>query len=129
MDYEDYLREEVPELSARHKVSPELVRHLIGLYGSRADRVLELMEADPALGEPVSPESRDIFAQVAYSVMEEGARTLSDIILRRMHVGITGSRGLPQAQKIAEIAGRELKWSEDEKQQHLDEFKAALYKD
>ncbi len=129
MDYEDYLREEVPELSARHGVTPELVRHLIGLYGSRADRVLELREADPELGETVSPESRDILAQVAYSAMEEGARTLSDIILRRMHVGMTGSRGLHQAQKIAGIAGRELKWSKDEELHHLKEFRTALDKD
>jgi glycerol-3-phosphate dehydrogenase len=129
MDYEDYLREEVPELSARHGVTPELVRHLIGLYGSRADRVLALREADPELGETVSPESRDILAQVAYSAMEEGARTLSDIILRRMHVGMTGSRGLHQAQKIAGIAGRELKWSKDEELHHLKEFRTALDKD
>ncbi len=129
MNFEEYLKEEVPELSLRHKVSPELVRHLISLYGSRADRVLELLETDPQLGETVSPESRDVYAQVAYSAMEEGVKTLSDIILRRMQVGMTASRGLHQAQKIAEIAGRELKWSEDEKLHHLEEFKTALNRD
>jgi glycerol-3-phosphate dehydrogenase len=91
--------------------------------------VLELARADPALAETVSPESRDILAQVVYSAREEGARTLSDIILRRMHVGMTGARGLNQAQKIAGIAGRELKWSEDEERSHLEEFRTALDKD
>ena len=56
-------------------------------------------------------------------------KTLSDIILRRMQVGMTASRGLHQAQKIAEIAGRELKWSEDEKLHHLEEFRTALNRD
>jgi glycerol-3-phosphate dehydrogenase len=129
MEYADYLREEAPELARRHNVSLELVRHLIGLYGARADRVLELAEADPALGKVISPESGDIFAQVAYCAMEEGARTLSDIILRRLHIGMTGSRGLPQAEAVAELAGRELKWSKDEKHHHLDTFKGALEKD
>ncbi|MGE5174133.1 MAG: glycerol-3-phosphate dehydrogenase/oxidase [Betaproteobacteria bacterium] len=128
-DYEGYLKEEVPALSAHHNVSPELVRHLIGFYGSRTDRILELMETDPALGETISPESSDIYAQVVYSIMEEGVRTLSDIILRRMHIGMTGSRGLPQVEKIAEIAGRELAWSEDEQRHHIEEFKKELYKE
>ncbi len=128
-DYEIYLKEEAPALSARHNVSPGLVRHLIGFYGSRAGRILELVEADPALGETISPESGDIYAQVAYGVREEGVRTLSDIILRRMHTGMTGSRGLPQVETIAEVAGRELRWSEDEKRNHVETFKKELYKE
>jgi glycerol-3-phosphate dehydrogenase len=129
MEYDDYVNEEVPRLAAYHKVSTELVRHLIGLYGSRTERVLELGETDPLLMAAVSPESRDIFAQVAYSVMEEGARTISDIILRRMHIGMTASRGLPQAKAIADVAGKELKWSPEEKQHHLEEFRLTLDKE
>jgi glycerol-3-phosphate dehydrogenase len=129
MDYEGYVREAAPELAARHKVSPELVLHLTGLYGSRASRVLELMETDALLGETISPESRDIYAQVAYSVRQEGARTLSDIILRRMHVGTTPSRGLGQIERIAQLAGRELRWGEDEKRHQVEEFKRELRKE
>jgi glycerol-3-phosphate dehydrogenase len=61
--------------------------------------------------------------------MEEGARTISDIILRRMQLGTTASRGLQQAGKIADIAGRELKWSDEEKRHQLEEFKKALNKE
>jgi glycerol-3-phosphate dehydrogenase len=128
-DHETYLKEAVPELSARHAVSPELVAHLIGLYGSRAGRLLNLAGSGPRFGETISPESRDIYAQVAYSVREEGARTLSDIILRRMHIGMTGSRGLGQAQKIADIAGGELQWNEDEKRNQVEEFKKNLHRE
>jgi glycerol-3-phosphate dehydrogenase len=129
MGYDDYLKEAVPEMSARHKVNAETVRHLIQFYGSRAERVLDLVDMDPALGEAVSPESRDIYAQVVYSVVEEGARTLSDIILRRMHLGMTGTRGKKQAEKIAEIAGKELKWSQEDKRHHVEDFKKELLKD
>jgi glycerol-3-phosphate dehydrogenase len=127
--YEHYVREEVPVISALFKVSPELVLHLINIYGSRAEHVLEFMDAGPAYGETISPESRDIYAQVAYSVAEEGARTLADIILRRMPLGMTASRGIAHAERIAEIAGRELKWTDDEKRFRVEEFRKVLEKD
>jgi glycerol-3-phosphate dehydrogenase len=91
--------------------------------------VLDLTGSGQGLGAVISPESRDIYAQVAYSVREEGARTLSDIILRRMHIGMTGSHGLVQAQKMADIAGRELQWNEDEKRHQVEEFKNILHRE
>ncbi|HXY55147.1 MAG TPA: glycerol-3-phosphate dehydrogenase/oxidase [Nitrospirota bacterium] len=127
--YDDYLKAAVPEMSARHKLSVETVRHLIQLYGSRAQRVLDLVAMDPDLGEAISPESRDIYAQVLYSVLEEGAKTLSDIILRRLHLGMTGTRGQKQAEKIAEIAGKELGWCREEVRHYVDDFKKELIKD
>jgi glycerol-3-phosphate dehydrogenase len=129
LEYDDYLKEAVPEMSARHKVNAETVRHLIQFYGSRAERVLKLVDMDPSMGEAISPESRDIYAQIVYSTMEEGARTLSDIVLRRMHLGMTGTRGRIQAEKIAEVAGRELKWSGEEKKQHIEDYHKDLCKD
>lgn len=129
IEYDAYMKEAVPELSARYRARPGLVQHLIGIYGSRSERLLKLMSSDPILGEQISPESQDIYAQVSYSVEEEDARTLSDIILRRMHIGMTGSRGMSQAGKIAEIAGRTLSWSEEEKQHQIEEFQEHLFEE
>ncbi len=129
MDYDSYIQGAVPELSSRHRASPELVRHLIGFYGSRTGQVLDLMKTDDSLAEAISQESHDIYAQVIYSVREEGARTLSDVILRRMHIGMTASRGAAQAEKIAEIAGRELGWGDDERHHRIAEFKKTLAKE
>jgi glycerol-3-phosphate dehydrogenase len=129
MEYERYLREALPDMASRHGVASGLVRHLINCYGARAEKVLGLVAGDPVLGEVISPESRDVYAQVLYSVIEEGARTLSDIVLRRMHLGITASRGLKQADKIARIACRELNWSDDERRHRIDEFTKALNKE
>jgi len=129
MDYEEYLREALPEMAARHKVAPAMVRHLISFYGASAEKVLGLAEMEPVLGESISSESGDIYAQVLYSVMEEGARTLSDIVLRRIQLGTTASRGLKQAGKIADIAGSELKWSDEEKLHQINEFKIELNKE
>jgi glycerol-3-phosphate dehydrogenase len=129
LSYEDYIRDVVPELSAEYKIPPETVRHLVSYYGSRAERIMQLVEADPESGETISLESRDLYAQVSYSVLEEDARTLSDIVLRRLHLGMTASRGLQQAERIAEIAGAELKWSDDEKHHQIEAFKETLRKE
>ncbi len=129
MEYDEYLKRAVPEMSARHKISAETAGHLVGLYGSRAERVLDLVDMDPSLGKPVSPESRDIFAQAIFSVVEEGARTISDIILRRMHLGMTSMRGSRNAEKVAAVAARELKWNQEETSHHLKNFYNELLKD
>jgi glycerol-3-phosphate dehydrogenase len=66
---------------------------------------------------------------VVYSVREEGAKTLSDILLRRIRLGITASRGVQQARTIAEIAGAELGWNADEAEQRVKEYEQDLRKE
>ncbi len=124
--YEHYLHDAVPLFSDLYRIAPEIVRHLIGFYGSRTEQVLEFVKSDPALGEQISSESHDLYSQVLYSITEEGARTLSDIVLRRMNLGTTPKRGLDQVERIAELAAKELHWSEEEKQQRIAEFKKDL---
>lgn len=129
VSYDEYIKEAVPELSSRYSVGTETVRHLISIYGARAGRVLDLCKDDPRLCSQISPEAGDIYAQVVYSLRNEGARNISDIVLRRLFLGITASRGLPQADRIAEIVGRELGWSQDEARHHIEQFKEDLMKE
>ncbi len=129
VSYEEYMREAVPELSSRYAMPTETVRHLISFYGARAEDVLELARKDPSLRAPISPDSPDLYAQVLFSVREEGAKTLSDIVLRRMHLGISTGRGGQQAEKIAALVGKELGWSYDEIKQRVEEFRVDLEKD
>ncbi len=129
VSYEEYMRDAVPELSSRYALTSDTVRHLISFYGARAEDVLELARKEPSLCAAISPDSRDIYAQVLFGLREEGAKTLSDIVLRRMHLGISAGRGAQQAEKIADLAGKELGWSDEEKKQRVAEFRAELDKD
>jgi glycerol-3-phosphate dehydrogenase len=128
-EMEEYLHEAVPQLAARYHAGKELVEHLVHIYGSRAENVLRLMQDDRRLSEAVSPQSRDVYAQVLYGVREEGARTVSDIVLRRMRLSITPSRGEQQVESIAAIAGTELDWNDDERRHWIDEFRQDLVKE
>lgn len=126
---EEYEKEAVPQMAEKFKVPADTVRHLIRFYGSRAENVLQLTKDDPRLAEPVCSESRDIHAQIVYGIREEGSRTLSDIILRRMHTGITSSRGEAQSTRIAETAAQAFRWNSDEKAHWIALFSAELKKE
>jgi glycerol-3-phosphate dehydrogenase len=125
----EYDREAIPALAERFAVAVETVRHLVGIYGSRTERVLGMVRDDRRLGAVISPECGDIYAQVAYGIREEGARTLCDIVLRRMELGITPSRGEEEIEKIAAVAAGELGWSPEEERQQVEEFREELMKD
>jgi glycerol-3-phosphate dehydrogenase len=129
VELDEYVKETVPQLAIRFGVESETVRHLIHFYGSRTEKLLEPIVDDPSLRKPLSPLCRDIAVQVLYGIRAEGARTLCDIVLRRMQLGITADRGEGQIDAIAEIAARELHWSDEERKVRIDEFRNELGKE
>ncbi len=129
LDHTQYVAEAVPELAARHRVDPETVRHLIRFYGSRTEHVLALSGREQGLAQQISPASPDIYAQVVYAVREEGARTLQDVVLRRMHLGMTGTRGGDRIAGVANVAARELGWTNEETAFRIDAFRQEIGKD
>lgn len=93
-------------------IDPALVAHLVRTYGSRYSRVLAILETDPELGMPLSPSHDDIGAQVVYAVHEEGARTLRDVLLRRLTIGLSATRGREAAAPTAALLARLLGWDD-----------------
>ncbi|HTG00564.1 MAG TPA: glycerol-3-phosphate dehydrogenase/oxidase [Nitrospirota bacterium] len=128
-EYEVYLKQGVRELSVKYKTAEALVRHLVDCYGSRAANVLEIVKENPAMGEAISPECADIGAQIEFSIKEEQGRTLEDILLRRMAIGMSRSRGLDQIDRVASVAATHLRWSKDERQHAVDLYREALKKE
>jgi glycerol-3-phosphate dehydrogenase len=127
--HDEFVKEAVPELGSCYGVDRETVLHLIRFYGSRTKRVLDLVKAEPALREQISPESRDIYAQVVYSIREEQARTLPDVVFRRIYLGMTGKRGSDRIGRIAAIMAQELGWNDDEAGREVDDFQKELRKE
>ncbi len=86
--------------------------HLARLYGTDADRVLDLIGADPRLAEPVTarPGCRDIKAQALFAVTDEGAQTLADVVDRRLVLGTLGQVRGDELATVAEVIGPVLGW-------------------
>lgn len=77
-------KENAQALAARYCVPAETAEYLCGLYGSRANDVLNLVSKDPLLGQRISPEHPAIMAQLHYSRDVEMASTAEDVIARRL---------------------------------------------
>ena len=86
--------------SARSSSSPpadvarETAEHLVDAYGTRAAAVLARAAAEPELAAPLAPGRRELAAEVAVAVEDEGARTLEDVVYRRTLAGLTPGVGL-----------------------------------
>jgi glycerol-3-phosphate dehydrogenase len=88
------------------------------VYGADAAAIQELTEAEPALAEKLHPELPYIAAEVVWSVRQEMARTIEDVLARRTRALLLGARAsIEAAPKVAELMARELgadeKWKSD----------------
>jgi glycerol-3-phosphate dehydrogenase len=94
-----------------------LVReHLARLYGTGADRVLDLVADDRRLGERLSarPGVLDIAAQVVVAVADELAVNLDDIVDRRLVLGTVAVPDEGELRAVAAVAAPLRGWSADE---------------
>ncbi len=109
-DLDRYVQVNAAGQARRLGIDQSTIEHLIRTYGSRYSQVLALVEQDAALLAPVSHAHPDIMAQVVHAVTREGARTLRDVLLRRLTVGLSASHGRDGAEAVAGLMARLLEW-------------------
>ncbi|HEV7838835.1 MAG TPA: glycerol-3-phosphate dehydrogenase C-terminal domain-containing protein, partial [Gemmatimonadaceae bacterium] len=91
----------------------------------RRTEILKLQTHDPALAQPLVPSLPYTAAHLVYAVRREMARTLSDVLIRRMHLAFeTRDHGLGVSAQAADIISPLLGWDEDEKSARIREFAA-----
>ncbi len=97
----------VPELTARH---------LAHKFGANARSVLDLGRGDAQLLAPIVEGFPAIRAEVTYSVREEMAQTVEDILARRLGLQLYDWRlAMEAAPVVGELLAAELQWSEAQK--------------
>ncbi len=114
-----YSDEILDQMVVETNLPRDLLDHLNSIYGSRLNRVLEIAKTDSRGYEKVCPHSKDILAQVWYSVTEESSLTVSDYLLRRGTAGLASCQGLDAVEVVAVEMGRLLGWSIGEWQQQV----------
>jgi len=83
-------------------------------YGSDAPELVDWIQSDPALAEPIRPEFDACVAQVVWAARNEMARTVDDVLCRRTRaVFLDIEASLAAAPRVAEILARELGRNED----------------
>jgi glycerol-3-phosphate dehydrogenase len=100
---------------------------LLGRYGSEAATLAAMAAADPNLAEPVVADAPYLRAEIVYSVTDEGALHLDDVLTRRTRISIeTEDRGLEAAIEAAAIVGPILGWGEEATAREIDHYRARV---
>lgn len=92
-------------------------------YGSDADEIVRLQQGDPGLAARIDPELPFTFAEVVYAVQHEMARTIEDVLSRRMRALLIEARAAERAAPaVAKVMARELGESSEWEQQQVATF-------
>lgn len=87
----------------------------LAVYGSDAEKVQSLMDADPSLATPIHPKLPYDLVTIVWAVRYEQARTLEDVLSRRTRSLILDARATMEAapsvaQLLAKELGRDQSW-------------------
>ena len=110
-DAEPFITEAAMAMN-EHGIPVHLGEHIARLYGTEWVRIDAIVQQNPEFARQLSPQCNDIEAQIVFAVTEEGARTLSDIVDRRLVIGTIGSVSSEVLERVASIAGPLLGWDE-----------------
>jgi glycerol-3-phosphate dehydrogenase len=117
----------VAEVLESKGVSARVAKHLAHTYGVRAHGVLKRAAGDATAGAPLDPELPYLAAEVDEAVEEEYARTVSDVLSRRVPLLLRGrDQGLGVAAAAAERMGRLLDWSAARRREEVERYEAVV---
>jgi glycerol-3-phosphate dehydrogenase len=115
------------QLIEAHGLDGDTATHLCGVYGVRATRLAEAIAADRALGERINRDLPYVWAEVDFAVDHDLARTVDDVLARRVPLLLTGrDQGLDVCERVADRMAARLGWSAAERGRQLDEYRVAV---
>jgi glycerol-3-phosphate dehydrogenase len=100
----------IDEIIQNYSVMPERAAHLAGLYGTRAHDVQAYCEARGDDG-PIVSGSSYTAGEIAFLVANEFVSSLSDIVLRRTDLAITGQLSSQMIDTICQITSKTNNWN------------------
>jgi glycerol-3-phosphate dehydrogenase len=95
------------------------VERLLRIYGSRAGGIAAVAKTHPELAGFIDEEATLPEAEVAYVISNELPRTLTDIVFRRMMIGLDADQGRPHYERVAGIAAAKFDWDDKRRADEL----------
>ncbi|HUL72545.1 MAG TPA: FAD-dependent oxidoreductase [Vicinamibacterales bacterium] len=115
-DAEGRLIEVLREL--RLDLDRDVIEHLTSWYGTEAPDVARFA-ASIDQGDRLDPRAPILAAEIAYAATHAQAHRLSDAVLRRTALGSAGHPGRAALERAADIMGKTLGWSAEQRAQEL----------
>ena len=110
---------------SQQKLSIGSAQLLLNTYGMRAFDIAKLCTEDPRLAQPMLPDSdrSEILAQIHFSVHQEMAMALEDVMIRRTQLFFKDrNQGLDCLETVAEEMAGLLGWDEAEKARQIERY-------
>lgn len=118
--FEDESARAARRVAERYFISPETAAHLVGKFGCSAERVLELTRDEPHLISRLAAVAPHIQAEVVYAVRNEMARSIEDVLSRRLGLQLFDWRSALEAAAVTgNILARELGWTRSRKEEEI----------
>ncbi len=100
---------------------------LAGRYGTEADDVRAIIDADALLGEPLVPGLAYVRAEAIYAARHEMATTLDDVLSRRTRARLLArDNSAAAAHDVARLLASELGWDDAEIERQVDCYRTAI---
>jgi glycerol-3-phosphate dehydrogenase len=113
---EDYWR----TLAGEYALAERTAQHLAQKFGTRAPDVLALARAETSLAAPLVAGLPHIRAEVVYSIRNEMAQTIEDILARRLGLQLFDWRkSIRAAPVVADLLAQELGWAREGRDQAI----------
>ncbi len=126
----DAFRRELAERAVPHRLPASSVERLARAYGTRADRVLALLEERPGLREPVVEERPYLAAEVVHAARGEMALHVEDVVFRRTRLGHETRHAFVEGcRRVARLMGDELGWDESRRREEVERARAVHERD
>ncbi len=105
-------RRQAAAIGRRFGWDAERMTHLLNRYGSLVDEIVELVEADPTLAQPLADAPIYLRAEVRYAATHEGALHLDDVLMHRTRLNYEQvDKGVGALEEIADLIAEPLGWN------------------
>jgi len=119
--FDDWLDRTIGE-AARLGLDEETARSCALRFGSRTERIFERIRATPDLARRILPDAPFCRAEIDHAVDEEMARSLEDLLRRRVPLLLTSRVNEDTLQQVARIAGERLGWDEKRRRAEIEQM-------
>ena len=122
----NFAAEELRSTLLQQGLSQRSVDRLIGIYGSRARDVVAQAQDDKAVLKVIHEPSGAIGAELIFAMTHEFARSLTDVLARRLLLAFEPGHALESIDAIAKFIGERVGWTAKQRAAEIAEYRAWL---
>jgi glycerol-3-phosphate dehydrogenase len=120
----EVLQRQARDIGSRYGWDRGRMDHLLHRYGSLLGELLEMVDAEPGLGQPLAGAPAYIGAEVAYAVTHEGALHIDDVLMHRTRLNYEqADKGVGALAEIADIVAPRLGWDDATRAREIDAYR------